>query len=284
VAVAVIPEGNDPADFVASDGADAVRALVDGAQPLLRFVIDRRLEAHDLATPEGRSAGLAAAVRVLAGMKGSILAEDYASYLAGRLMIDYETVMSALRTATPESGNVRTVEAEPVAATSRTRRRPPVDAQGRAEEELLRQITQAPELREQARELLKSPGVFTDPVNREIADAIIGAQGATGTALYDSVRAVGPELADELSAWLVDAADREGLAVGFAENASRLKDFALRRQILTMQAEMRSMDRVKDPVAYDDVFRRIAALQREQQALRVQAAGTSDDTKAEDRL
>ena len=38
------PTGMDPADFVVTRGADEMRALIDGAQPLLRFVIDQRLD------------------------------------------------------------------------------------------------------------------------------------------------------------------------------------------------------------------------------------------------
>ncbi|HEX9094389.1 MAG TPA: DNA primase, partial [Coriobacteriia bacterium] len=65
LAVAVIPDGKDPADYVAEHGAQGMSAVIDSAQPLLRFVVDRRLEAHDLGTPEGRSQALTAAAGAL---------------------------------------------------------------------------------------------------------------------------------------------------------------------------------------------------------------------------
>lgn len=280
--VAVIPGGEDPADHVASAGADAVRALVEEAQPLLRFVLDRRLDAHDLSSPEGREAGLAAAARVLAGVRGSILAQDYANYVAGRLVTDYETVMSAVRGASPEFSARRE---EPEEATGEAPRRARAhDAQGRAEEALLRQLTVGPDVRERARELLSFEDAVTDPANRRLAEAILAAGGAVGKDLVASVRASEPELADELSAWLVDDREVADEVARFPETAGRLKEFALRRQILRLQSEMNGMDRVKDPDAYDDVFRRVAALQRERQALRMEATIAIDGMEGTDTL
>lgn len=86
--VAVIPDAMDPADFVTARGTEAMQAVIDGAEPLLKFVIDRRLEAFDLTAPEGRSRALDAAAAVIASIRGSILAQDYANYVAGRLQTD----------------------------------------------------------------------------------------------------------------------------------------------------------------------------------------------------
>ena len=81
----VLPDNLDPADFVAQRGADELQALVDAAQPLLQFGIDRRIEQHDLASAEGRSHALADALAVLAPIKDSLLAKDYAVQIASRV-------------------------------------------------------------------------------------------------------------------------------------------------------------------------------------------------------
>ena len=99
--VAILADGKDPADYVSAHGADGMRAVIDGASPLLRFVIDRRLDAHDLTTPEGRARALASAAGVLASVRGSILAQDYANHVADRLMTDYATVQAAAKSARP---------------------------------------------------------------------------------------------------------------------------------------------------------------------------------------
>ena len=92
----VLPDDLDPADFVAQRGADALRSHLDAAQPLLQFGIDRRLERHDLGSPEGRSHALADALSVLAPIKDSLLAKEYAVQIAGRVRVREEDAIEQL--------------------------------------------------------------------------------------------------------------------------------------------------------------------------------------------
>ncbi|MDO8916114.1 MAG: DNA primase [Coriobacteriia bacterium] len=285
LAVAIIPGGADPADIVATGGAEPMRELIAGAVPLLRFVIDRRLEAHDLSTPEGRAQALAAAARALAAVKGSILVEEYARYVADRLSaaghggaVSAEAVAKAVRLAQPETAGGPLRDEEPDAAESAAaaaahgasapKRRPALDAQSKAEDALLRSLVVAPELREEVRDLLSIEDALTDPVNARLAAAIVAAGDATGKGLYEAVARSEPELVEELTAWLVDAPSRESVLGTFAETVSRIKGFALRRQILRVQACMQGTDPVKDPQAYDDMFRQVASLQSQLETLR----------------
>lgn len=80
----VLPDNLDPADFVLQRGADALQEQLENAQPLLQFGIDRRLAQYDLDTPEGRTRAMADALSVLAPIKDSVLAKDYAIQIAGR--------------------------------------------------------------------------------------------------------------------------------------------------------------------------------------------------------
>lgn len=80
----VLPDNLDPADFVLQRGAEALQQQLDAAVPLLQFGIDRRLASYDLDTPEGRTRAMADALSVLAPIKDSVLAKDYAIQIAGR--------------------------------------------------------------------------------------------------------------------------------------------------------------------------------------------------------
>ena len=91
-----LPDNLDPADYVAQRGADALKELVEAAKPLVLYGIDRRLETHDLTTAEGRTRALTDALSVLAPIKSSLLAKDYAVQLAGRLQMREDDVLSAL--------------------------------------------------------------------------------------------------------------------------------------------------------------------------------------------
>lgn len=101
LAAVTLPDDLDPADFVAQRGADELRRLIDSAQPLVQYGIDRRLDAHDLSTPEGRSAALHDALLVLAPIKESLLAKDYARQLALRVRAREEDVLDALARLAP---------------------------------------------------------------------------------------------------------------------------------------------------------------------------------------
>jgi DNA primase len=280
LAVAIIPGGQDPADIVAAGGAEPMRQLIADAVPLLRFVVDRRLEAHDLATPEGRAQALDAAARALAVVKGSILVEEYARYVADRLSaaghggaVSAEAVTKAVRSASPETAGGPVRDDEPDAAAGPgagcvPKRRPTLDAQSKAEDALLRSLVVAPELREEVRDLLSTGDALTDPVNARLAAAVVAAGGATGNKLYDAVARSEPELVEELTAWIVDAPSRESVLGSFEQTVGRIKELALRRQILRVQASMQATDPVKDPEQYDESFRQAASLRSQLETLR----------------
>ncbi len=96
-----LPDNQDPAEFVQARGADALRELVDDAKPLLEYGIDRRLASHNLDSAEGRARALDDCLAVLAPIKESILAKDYAVRLAGRLRLRENDVLEALAAKEP---------------------------------------------------------------------------------------------------------------------------------------------------------------------------------------
>ncbi|PKQ38548.1 MAG: DNA primase [Actinobacteria bacterium HGW-Actinobacteria-1] len=271
--VTVIPDGMDPADFVSAKGAEAMRALIDDAQPLLRFVIDQRISAHDLSRPEGKSAALADAVQPLAAVRGSILAQEYVSYIASRLLTTPEFVQRALAGVQVQ----RTRAEEPETAAASAPLVPPVidDNQSRAERELLRTVTLAPSVRAEARELLSEEFVL-DEGRRVLLGWILDAGEATKQALYDAIVARDRNVAESLSEWLVDAPDVEQIEYAFREISVRLKEFALERLILGKKAALRALDAARDQAEYDGLFREIVNLERQRNALRSRSMNPTD--------
>lgn len=91
-----LPDNLDPAEFIAARGAEAFSQVLDGAIPLIQFGIDRRLGRFDLATPEGRARGANEALSVLAPIKTSLLAKDYAVYIASQVRMREQDVLMRL--------------------------------------------------------------------------------------------------------------------------------------------------------------------------------------------
>lgn len=182
LAAVTLPDDLDPADFVAQRGADALRALIDSAQPLLQYGIDRRIERHDLSRPEGRAAALADALSVLAPIKDSLLAKDYARQIAGRVRSREQDVLDALARLKPsrrmEDG--RDVEQDAVAAPASGDAQPhprrwisPAEASRlRFERELLSLVAHRPALGLAHADSLASTQ-WHDPLHESIAQGIL---------------------------------------------------------------------------------------------------------------
>ncbi len=122
LAAVTLPGGLDPADFVSTHGAGALQELIDQAQSLIAYGIDRRLARYDLTSPEKRSQALADALSLLAPIKDSLLAKDYAVQIAGRVhareqdVLDKLATLEALRRHLPEDPGSPSEEARTAAA------------------------------------------------------------------------------------------------------------------------------------------------------------------------
>ena len=111
-----LPDNLDPAEFIAAKGPEAFKQVLEGAIPLIRFGVDRRLARFDLSTPEGRARATNEALAVLAPIKDSLLAKDYAVYIASRVHSREQDILlrlSELKTPTMVDYSERTAVQQP---------------------------------------------------------------------------------------------------------------------------------------------------------------------------
>lgn len=101
ICAVTLPDGLDPADFVQQRGADALNALIADAVPLLRYAIDRKLAARNIADFAEKGRALTETLELLAPIKHSVMAQEYAGYIADRLRLDAQTVVQKLADAQP---------------------------------------------------------------------------------------------------------------------------------------------------------------------------------------
>lgn len=273
-----LPDDLDPADFVAQRGADALRALLDEAQPLVQYGIDRRIERHDLSRPEGRSAALADALSVLAPIKDSLLAKDYARQIAGRVRAREEDALEALARVKPprqhldaDAGQEGPAAAGGAAsgdgsgATQGQRRSLPSAEQSRLrfERELLSLAARNPRVGLAHADALASTQ-WRDPVHEAVARGILDVLAEDGEAaparVVSEVSRSVPHAASILTSGQMGGAARpeelaaflsEELAIGDAEEAI---------------AEMRA--RLADPRGlsqeeYDFIFQSVVGMQKD---------------------
>jgi DNA primase len=274
--VAVLPENLDPADFVAQRGVEALRAVIVDATPLLRFSIDRRLARWDLDRPEERTRALKDAAEVLAPVKDSLLADDYATYIADRLFADFATVRRAIAEAKPAGAHTARAEPEgdsPHAAAADT-------PQLRVERELLDLLLRTPVLRPRARFLL-SDDLLTDPAHRVIAECLAdAAPNATAAEIVGSIQERMPGAASALAGSTLDVSGADEARVIEGELFGKLKEFDLERRIAVGKAQLKQTGALKDKSEEAELFKHISALQGQLDRLRSGARDYRHDLEA----
>jgi DNA primase len=94
--VAALPPGNDPADVLTRDGAEAVRTLLGSSLPFVRFRVERMLESGDRETPEGRDRILAELRPVFAELGPGAMREELEREVVSRLGVSEKLVEGLL--------------------------------------------------------------------------------------------------------------------------------------------------------------------------------------------
>ena len=102
-----LPPGQDPADVVQREGAEAMRALLETSVPVPRFEVERALEAADLDTPDGREDALRAVAPVVGRLDPGPLQYDLIQLIANRLQMPESMTQEALRSVPHQNGRAR---------------------------------------------------------------------------------------------------------------------------------------------------------------------------------
>ena len=93
----VLPDGQDPMEFLSSHDAPAMQAELDAAVPLMDFVFTKRLAGYDLSAPGRRVKALDEMAQLLAPLKNSVLLDEYATQLADALGMDVAETKRVIR-------------------------------------------------------------------------------------------------------------------------------------------------------------------------------------------
>lgn len=303
----VLPDGKDPADYLESDGADALRARIAEPQPLVRFVVDRHLDRFDVATPEQRALALADVVQAMAPIKGTPLADEYVEYVAARLLADVSTVRGALAQVrwTPPRDDDDDEDAAPVVGAAAVQgaldlasdgqgRGPyePVDERGRQSGARVALLPGDERMMRVEREVLSTMATcvdearpfaeriaqiaWTDPDHEAMAWAILSTPEGSGVSdVLTAAEAVCPRaariLADGTTALDEDAAPAARTLEILLDD---LEMRGIRRRIEQGRALLRTTDAL-GAQAYDDLFAELTALQRRLKELELKVRSLS---------
>ena len=267
-----LPDNLDPADFVAKRGGEALLALIEDAKPLVAYGLERRLARFDTTSAEGRAQALSEALKVLAPIKDSLLAKDYAVQLAGRLRLREQDVLDELaRTRaprkyrgdderlpeTPNNGQANQASAEPVAISQTEQNR------RRVERELLSLSSQYPALAIKHSDALAQTN-WHETIHAELAAVILGklASDAMPSAaeIVTAATAAAPRAAGILTA--ANARDEQSAERTMEYLAQDLAIGDMEQTVAALKASLAAAED-GDPNEYELLFQSIVELQRD---------------------
>lgn len=235
VAVAALPGGVDPADLARTDPA-ALAAAVEGAQPFLKFRLDRVLDAARFDTPEQRVRAAEAAMGVVGEHPSEMVRDQYLLEVAARCRVDPAQLRG--RTFAPPapvpgrrargSGDERASASGGGGAQRGTAGRAPVPRRDTAETEALRVLVSRPD---EIAALLDDV-LFGDPVVAEAYRAVLA--GPSIAAAVAALTDDHPDSAEVLQRVVVEQTD-----VDVDDVLTRLVDQAATRAMAALEAEAR---------------------------------------------
>ncbi len=231
VAVAALPAGSDPGDLASRD-PEALRAAVSGAQPFLRFRVERVLADAELTSAEGRAKAAEAALGVVVEHPNELVRDQYLMLVADRCRLDPAVLRPLAERLTGERRTPVTAELRHAGrlsgAPSEVRqgtapRSAPPGRRGRTPEtlrsglEARRLAVHRPELVDERLEAC----LFTDPLQRAVFEVL-----ASSESLHEAMTVAergDPEVAGLLRRLTVEepAADADDVVVQLVRIASR---------------------------------------------------------------
>jgi DNA primase len=135
--VVALPEGQDPADLMRADGADALRARVEASVPFAAFHVDRILAGTDGSSAEQRDRAISELAPVLGQVPPSVLRDELLQKVSGRLALSEVRLASLMASAEAAGPRPAATAATPAASSSEhhppVRSLPALDQEGKAE-------------------------------------------------------------------------------------------------------------------------------------------------------
>jgi DNA primase len=249
--VMILPEGLDPAEFVATHGPDAVRVAANGARPLVEYMVRRTIARHDLSSVEGQSRAVAEAMPIIEGLADPVRRSEYAHLVADLAGVTEFSVVQAL------DERRRGRPAEVVVESPRR-----MSARDKVEREMLKLL-----VRDRAAYDGYASRLGDEHFRSAAARRALGAlRDADGEA---SVVAGGDDekLAALVSSLAVEPLDGDGSPDYVVSVWSRLQEFALKQQSDALRMQLQKLNPTTDE-GYDELFERLVAIDGELRRLR----------------
>jgi DNA primase len=249
-AVMIMPEGLDPAEFVAKHGADEVREAAKEARPIVEYMVRRTVERHELSNVEGQSAAVADALPMLQKLQDPVRRSEYGHLLADLTGVSEDSVRTALE---------RRLGGHPEQVAKTMKRS---SARDRVEREMLRLLTRDRAVFDEYAPLLTDDHVRT-PTGRAALAALREAAGDVGAL----AGADDPKVAAAASALAVEPIEGEPTREYASHVFARLQEFVLKAKSDDLRIRLQKLN-PQTEAGYDELFEELVAADGELRRIR----------------
>ncbi|MDP8957368.1 MAG: DNA primase [Actinomycetota bacterium] len=270
LSVLVLPEGQDPADFVLASGGDSFLELAAQARPLVEYMIDRALSGRSLEDIEGRVRAARAGVAVILGVEDPVRRDEYVRVVAHKTREPERSVMQMLQQMTEDTGSGGRARQE-VARVA-----PDEDV----EREILKLLIQAPTLCAEWIPKLDASR-FAKATHRKAFELIVDTLQPNGFPVSPAELVSkahergGDQLARLLAAVSVEPLKSAGEPNGnYVERLFlRLEEFSLKRRADVIRKQLERVNPLKMPADHESLFEELVALESARRKIRAAAEG-----------
>jgi DNA primase len=240
--VMIMPEGLDPAEFVAKHGADAVSEAARSARPLVEYMVRRTVDRHDLSNVEGQSAAVADALPILQGLQDPVRRSEYGHLLADLTGVSEDSVRTSLD---------RRLGGHPEQVVKTMRK---ASARDRVEREMLRLLVRDHAIFEEYEPKLTEEHVRT-PAGQSALAALREAGGDVGAL----AGADDPKVAATAGALAVEPIEGDPTLDYAAHVFARLHEFVLKARSDDLRIRLQKKNPQTDP-DYDELFHELVGV------------------------
>ncbi|MDH5225101.1 MAG: DNA primase [Actinomycetota bacterium] len=249
--VMIMPEGLDPAEFVAKHGAEGVREAAKRARSLVEYMVRRTIGRHDLSSVEGQSRAVADAMPIIEGLTDPVRRSEYAHLVADLAGVTEFSVVQAL------DARRRGQPAEVVVETPRR-----MSARDKVEREMLKLLVRDRSVYDEYAAQLTDDH-FRSATARKALTALHEAGGDA------SVVAGGDDekLGALLSSLAVEPLDGGGGPDYAISVWSRLQEFVLKHRSDALRMQLQKLNPTTDE-GYEELFAQLVSIDGELRRLR----------------
>lgn len=250
ILVAVMPEGDDPADHVLKSGSDSLTEIVSAAVPIVDYCIAVAESKHDIKTSAGKLKALGEIVAIIARLNSPLAVDEYSRMVSQRFDISLTAVVQEVvkrkhgqKTPAGQQENIAW------------------QAGSNAELAILRAVVQHPGSARQFAETLQA---IPDLSDTEAGGALLilaklldDNPQASSSQLYDLLRDAGASV-DLLKAIVVPV-ELQSPGEYITSLLRRIRSEAIERQIKALR--QRLVDADPDSEGYDEIFHELVELE-----------------------